>query len=221
MAEELSKESEDLKGRDMSPAMVEKARAPRKTWFFKRLGDGMIMACEAKEAWQICYNKSAWRRKDFQILGTSDGTTFKKIIDGSIAEARRLSPTIDKQREQWQRFMTSEENLITNEAVDMEGDPKDEVNEVNKQKVLRLRTIIEREGQKLDELEEEYRDKVGRVVKRATDEEMKVAIANQAERLKQGLDYDWPDENMNINTPGGSHKPRKVIVGLMQGGTAN
>lgn len=217
MAQELSKEVQQLRDGDLSPAQLQRAAQPKKTWFFKRLGDGMILACELKEAWQICYNRSSWRRKDFQLIGTSDGTTFKRIVDESIKEAQRLNPEIEKQRAVWQRYMKMEEDLIFNDLIDMDGDPEDEENERGKQKVLKLRGIIEREGDKLDALEEEYREKVSKVVKRATDEEMKVAIENQKQRLAQGMDYDWPDESANINTPDANPRQRKKIVTLIEG----
>lgn len=216
MAIELPEDAKKMKEGDLSPAMLQRASTPKKTWFFKRLGDGMVLACEVREAWQICYNRSSWKRKDFQILGTSDGTTFKKIIDSSIREAQRLEPEIEKQRATWQRFMKMEEDLIFNEVVDMDGDPSDTINEANKQKVLRLRTLIEKEGAKLDALEEEYREKVSRVVKRATDAELQVAIENQKQRLEQGLDYDWPPETANIQTPKADARTRRKIVGLIE-----
>ena len=201
---------------DLSPAMMQRAASPKKTWFFKRLGDGQIFACELREAWQICYNRSSWRRKDFQILGTSDGTTFKRIIDESIRDAQRLQPEIDKQRATWQRYMKMEEDLIFNDLIDMDGDPADEENEKGKQKVIKLRGIIEKEGKKLDDLEDEFRRKVSEVVSYATDEEMKIAIENQKKRLEEGRDYDWPPETANINTPKANARARKKIVGLVE-----
>lgn len=213
---EIPKEAEELRGKDLSPVVVERATKPKKTWFFKRLGDGKVFACELREAWQICYNRSSWRRKDFQILGTSDGTTFKRIIDASIKDAQRLQPEIDKQRATWQRYMKMEEDLIFNDLIDMDGDPADEENERGKQKVIKLRTIIEKEGKKLDDLEDEFRRKVSEVVTYATDEEMKVAIENQKRRLAEGKDFDWPPETANINTPKANARARKKIVGLVE-----
>lgn len=214
--QELPEAAQKMREGDLSPALLQRASAPKKTWFFKRLGDGNIFACELREAWQICYNRSSWRRKDFQILGTSDGSTFKKIIDGSIKEAQRLEPMIEQQRALWQRYMKMEEDLIFNDLIDMEGDPADEENEKGKQKVLKLRGIIEREGKKLDALEEEYRSTVSQVVKRATDAELAVAIENQKQRLAEGRDFDWPPETANINTPKANPRARKKIVGLVE-----
>lgn len=207
----LDDERREVMSSDLTPAMREQASRPKKTWFFQR-GDGKIMAVEEKEAWQICYNRSTWKRRDFRLLGTSDGTTYHRIVKESIAEAQKLEPMIAKKNGELERYMQAEENLVVNEAVDMEGDPSDEFNEANKQKVLRLRKIIDRLHDELDKLEEEYKSVTAAVVTRATEAELEVAKKNQADRVAQGLDVDWPDENLNIQTPAGSHKPRKTIL---------
>lgn len=213
----LEQEREETKGKDLSPKMIERATAPKKTWFFLRYGDKKIFACEEREAWQICYNKSSWRRRDFQMLGSSDGTTYQRIVKESMTEARKLQPEIEKKQTELKRYMDAEDNLVMNEVVDMEGDPSDTVNEANKQKVLRLRKIIERLHNELDKMEEKYKEVTGDIVAKATEAELKVAKANQAKRVEEGLDVDWPDENLNILTPAGSSKPRKKIIGLMEG----
>ena len=214
---EVEKEIQQMRDSDLSPAMMARARTPKKTWFFERMGDGMILACEHKEAWQICYNRSSWKRRDFRLLGTSDGKTFQRIVNESIAEAQRIEPQIEKKRAELQRYMQAEENLIMNEAVDMKGDPSDETNEKNKQKVLRFRKMMDDIHEDLDALEAEYQEKVSSVVKRATDEELKVARANQKRRLADGLEVDWPDENSNINTPDAQGKRRQKIVSIIEG----
>jgi hypothetical protein len=214
---DIEQEKMEMKNNDLSPAMLERANAPKKTWFFKRLGDGKIFATEEKEAWQIVYNRSTWKRRDFQMLGTSDGTTYNRIIRESMVEAQKLAPEIEKKKVELQKYMASEENLIMNEVVDMEGDPSDSFNEANKQKVLRLRTIMDRIHKELDSLEERYKTVVKDVVTRATEEEMKIAIENQNKRAEQGLELDWPDENLNVQTPAGSSKPRAKILGMLQG----
>lgn len=214
---DLDKEKEELRSRDLSPEMLARATAPKKTWFFKRMGDGKVFACEEREAWQIVYNRSTWKRRDFQLLGTSDGTTYHRITKESMAEAHQLAPEIDKKKAELQRYMDAEEKLVVDEAVDMEGDPSDVVNEANKQKVIRLRNIMDRLHGELDKMEGRYREVTASVVKRATDAEMEVAIANQKARVAQGLDVDWPDESLNIQTPAGSHKPRNKILGILEG----
>jgi hypothetical protein len=215
----LEEEKAEVMAQDLSPQMMAKLSTPKKTWFFERMGDGKIFACEEREAWQICFNKSNWKRRDFRLLGTSDGTTFYKIVKESMVEARQLEPEIE--RTELQRYMDAEEKLIMNEAVDMEGDPEDVINEQNKQKVLRLRKIMDRLHEELDTVEARYREVTASVIKRATDAEMEVAIKNQeafvADQRARGLDpvLDWPDQNLNIQTPEAKGGGRQKILGLI------
>lgn len=217
MTDPIEKEVENIKSGDMSAAEKERAAKPQKTWFFKRLGDGMIFPAEAREAWDICYNRSSWKRRDFQLIGTSDGTTYNRIVKESMARARKLEPDIAAKQDELKKYMRSEEQLIMTEVVDMEGDPADTINEANKQKVLRLHVIIDRIHGQLDKLEEEFRNVSSDIVKKATDAEMKVAIKNQAQRLADGLEVDWPDMQDNIITPDTSPQGRKKILNIMQG----
>jgi hypothetical protein len=206
---------------DLSPQMMAKLSAPKKTWFVERMGDNSVFACEEAEAWQIFFNKSNWKRRDFRLIGTSDGTTFYKIVKESMVEARQLEPEIEKKRTELQRYMDAEEKLIMNEAVDMEGDPSDTINEQNKQKVNRLRNIIDRIHGELDVIEARYKEVTASVIKRATDAEMEVAKQNQADRiaqmksLGQEVILDWPDPNLNIQTPDAKGGGRSKILGLI------
>ena len=204
-----------MRSQDLSPAAMERASAPKKTWFFERMMDGMIFACEVREAWEITYNKSTWKRRDFRLLGTSDGKTYQMISKESLARARVLEPEIEKLKEELSRNMRYEENLVASEAVDMDGDPEDIENEMNKKKVLRFRSIMDKIHAKLDVLETEYRSVVREVVKRATDAELEVARKNQQARIDQGLPLDWPNRHENILTPDTSPERRDEILGLM------
>ena len=217
MADSIELEKQEMMNNDLSPAAIERATAPKKTWFFERMGDGKVFACEENEAWQICYNKSTWKRRDFRMLGTSDGTTYHRIVKESMVEAREIAPQIEKKKEELQRYMAGEEKLLVDEAVDMEGDPADVANEANKQKVLRLRAIMNRLHSELDTMEAHYKTLTASVVNRATEAELNQAKANQQARIDQGHELDWPDESLNIQTPAGSSKPRQKILGMLQG----
>jgi len=214
----LEEEKQEIMQQDLSPAMMERASKPKKTWFFERMGDGTIIACEEREAWQIVYNRSNWKRRDFRLLGTSDGTTFHRIVKESMTEAHQLSPQIDTKKAELQKYMDREENLLLDEVVDMEGDPSDAINESNKQKVLRLREIMNRLHNELDSMEARYKEVTSSVLKRASDAELEVAKKNQADRVAQGMEVDWPDQNLNIQTPEapGGNK-RSKILGLIGG----
>lgn len=211
MNDDQEKEVEEVKGRDLSPAEMEKANQPKKTWFFKR-GDGMVFACEEREAWDVVYNKSTWKRRDFTLLGTSDGTTYHRIVKESMAKVKELEPLITAKKAELSKYMRAEEKLIMDEAVDMEGDPNDKANEENKVKVLRLRGIMDRLHEELDKLESEHKSVASDIVKRATAAEQAAAEANMA---KDGPE--WPDEDTNIITPDVSPRDRNKILGIMQG----
>lgn len=200
---EIPKEIEDIKAADLSPAMIARVAAPKKTWFFQR-GDGMIFPCEEREAWDIVYNNSTWKRHDFKLLGCSSGETYVKIVKESIAQAQKLQPEIDELEKEIKKFRRAEDRLIESEAVDME-DLQDPVNAENVKKVNRLRKIIERLENRLDKLEEEYRENVKNVVKRATAAELEVARGN----------IEYPPDDANVLTPNASPKERRRILKVM------
>lgn len=193
---------EDVKSRDM--ASMSREAAPKKTWFFQR-GDGMVFACEEHEAWDVVNNKSEWKRRDFRLLGVSDGTTYAKMVKESIVKAKVLEPELTAMENEIMRFQKAEENLLTSEAVDMD-DLEDPVNAANIAKVMRLRKIIEKQRSKLEEKKDTYRKLVSDVVKRATEAELEVARGN----------IEWPGA-VNIITPNASPQERKKILNIMEG----
>lgn len=203
-----NKDIEETKARDLGS--MEKAKAPRKTWFFERMGDGMTFPCEIKEAWDICYNRSNWKRRDFRLIGTSDGTTYTWIVREAMTDARRLEPELEKMKAELKKYEGADERLLVEEVVDMEGDPSDTFNEANKQKILRLRKIIDRLNDQLDAKEEEYRLAVKNVVSRATAAELEVAKENTKTR-----GFEWPDKKANIATPQASDDDRSEILQIM------
>lgn len=199
---------DDLKGRDLSPGVVARAKAPVPTWFVKRLGDGYIFACEEREAWDIINNHSTWKRHDFKFIGHSDGKTYKRLCDESMAGAKKLEPEISRLKVEISKYRAAEEKMIIDEAVDMDGDVTDTFNEQNKQKVLRLRKIIDKQDTQLEALETEYNNFTRNVVKRATDAEMQVAIENWKTTRT------WPGA-VNIYTPAASPAERARILKSM------
>lgn len=205
---------DDLKSRDMTPAMAARAAAPKPTWFFERTGDRLsgkkpfVFACEEREAWDILNNKSEWKRRDFMCVGHSDGKTYAKMIADAKTGAARLTPQIDASRIEIDKYRAAEEKLIISEAVDMDGDAEDTTNEENKKKVKRLRNIIDKLSDKLEKLEVEYRSYTSGVVRTATEAELKVAMKNWKIRKT------WPGA-VNIYTPDASPQERARILKSM------
>lgn len=196
-------EVEEQQAQDLSPQMRAQAAAPKKTWFFLR-GDGKMIICEEREAWDIVHNHSEWKRRDFKLIGVSDGTTYQQIIKTSINDAKVLEPQIEKLKAELKKYERAEEKLLIDEVVDMEGDPTDTVNEANKAKVLRLRKIIDRIDEQLEVVEKQYRAAVGGVVARATAAELEKARGN----------IEWPGD-VNYITPNADPKQRRKILKLM------
>lgn len=202
---------EDLKGRDLSPGLVSRAKAPKPTWFVERLGDGMIFACEELEAWDIINNHSRWKRNDFKFIGHSDGKTYKRVTEENLAGAAKLEPEMDRLKVEIGKYRSAEEKLLINEGVDMEGDPEDAENEANKKRVARIRTILDRLEDQLEEIERQHRDYSADVVKKATQAELKVARENWSkERV-------WPSD-VHILTPNASPRERARILAAMSAG---
>lgn len=203
---ENTPEVEQTRSADMNPALMQREQSAKKTWFFERGVDGMIFPCEEREAWDIVNNRSEWKRRDFKLVGVSDGTTYQRIVKESGAQARALEPEIEKLKAEIKRYEDAENNLLVNEAVDMEGDPSDLVNEANKAKVTRLRGIIDRLDTQLEAKELEYKNIVSDVVKRAVAAELEVARGH----------IEWPG-NVNVITPDASPRERQKILNIMDG----
>lgn len=199
---------DSVRDRDMSAARKQK---PKRTWFVRRITDGLVFACEEREAWDILYNTSTWKLGPwaFTFIGCSDGKTYQKVIAESIGEAKRLEPEIAQLEQEFKRYRAAEENLLVNEAVDMD-DHDDPINEANIKKILRLRTIADKVDVKLEAAREAYRNVTRNVVNKATDAERVVAEENW--KIKRT----WPGR-VNVMTPDASPEERKRILASMPG----
>lgn len=200
---------EDARSVDLSPAAVARYTKPKRTWFVKRTGDGVVFACEEREAWDIIYNRSTWKRNDFKFIGCSDGKTYFEVAKASLTEARKLEPAIEAKKKEIARYRAQEDKFLMDEVVDMEGDPSDTFNETNKQKVLRMRKITERLDRELESLEKQYHEHTKDVVLRATAAERAVAEANWKKKKI------WP-RKMNVVTPDAKPDERRAILASMK-----
>lgn len=201
---------EEIRSSDLSAAMVAKETAAKPTWFVRRLGDGYEFAVEEYEAWELKYTHSTWKRNDFVFIGYSDGKTYQRIVKESMGKARELQPQIEEKKRQLTRYRNLEDKLLLEEVVDMEGDPKDTANEENKQKVLRLRAIIERLDGELEQLEQKYLKVTKNVVIEATNAEKEVAIRNWNEKGPV-----WPRRSLNVHTPEAAGEDRDRLLGMI------
>lgn len=90
---------------------------PHKTWFIQR-GDGFIFAAREGEAWDLMRNRTNWMRRDFKIIGTSDGTTYHKILKEGQKKIPEIQAEIDAMQKDLGEYASTERNLKFKELVD-------------------------------------------------------------------------------------------------------
>lgn len=193
---------EDFKSNDLSPAQVAQATTPKKTWFFER-SDGMIFPAEEKEAWDIINNRSEWKRRDFKLLGVSDGRTYQKITKQSLVSASRLNLEIEELTVNIKNYEKAAERLLVEEAIDV-TDEEDAENMANLKKLKRLKNITAKMKKEHATKLEKYKTMVRDIVKNATEAELKVARGN----------IEMPSA-VNIITPNVSGSERTRILNVM------
>lgn len=99
---------------------------PEPTWFFER-GDGKVFACGESEAWGILHNRNNWMRRDFTLLGQSDGTRYFKTIKDAARELPEKRASRDKLASDAARYRQTEDRLRFQE---LRGDDDEQVRKV-------------------------------------------------------------------------------------------
>lgn len=198
---------DDLKNKDLSAGMIARETAPKKTWFIKR-GDGLIFACQESEAWGLFENRTNWMRRDFKIIGVSDGATYNQIIRESHGESSRLTEEISKLNGDINRYRRTEEKMVFEDLVDPNG--TDPAQESDRLKLQRVKEILEGLDKKLATLQDDLKNIHKNVIEYAFNAELDIARANTKARGR----IEYPS-NQNIMTPGASPKERKRIMKAM------
>jgi len=83
-----------------------------KTWFIQR-GDNPndIFACEEQEAWGLFRNRTNWMRRDFKIIGVSDGTTYVKVLNESKGDVEKAQREVETLSRDLTRYLDTKDNL--------------------------------------------------------------------------------------------------------------
>lgn len=163
---------------------------PTKTWFFERTGDKFIFACDEAEAWAILYNRGNWMRRDFKMLGVSDGTTYFDIIKNSKQEARELFETKKRLQSDLQRYVATEEKLVFQDLKD-DTDPM----------VIKVKEKIGELQLKVDEIDTQLKDINKTIIEKAFNAELEKARGN----------FEQPS-NHDVITPAGNRE--KILTNL-------
>lgn len=152
--------------------------------FFIERGDGFVFACGEKEAWNTLRNRSNWQRTDFKIIGTSDGSTYKKIVSGAKAEKAAIQADMASFKDKLERYTEAEEKMLYTELLD-ENDPK----------VLRVRELKEKVKQEMTPVEKRLKEFSTDLVSKAFAAELEVAKLTP--RMPKNQDVSVGDSSKN------------------------
>ena len=137
------------------------------TWFFERTGDGYIFACDELEAWNLLNNKSNWARRDFKMLGMSDGRTYVSVLKNSNREIASLNEQRVVLDRDFQRYSQTEERLRFTEL-------KDDTDEM----VIKVKGILNDLQKKLQVIDDQIQNFNKIIIKKAFDAELEKARGN-------------------------------------------
>lgn len=137
------------------------------TWFFERTGDGYIFACDELEAWNLLNNKSTWARRDFKMVGMSDGKTYISVLKDSNREIANLNEQREILDKDFQRYLQTEERLRFQEL-------KDDTDEM----VIKVKGITADLQKKIQLIDEQVQNFNKVIIKKAFDAELDKARGN-------------------------------------------
>jgi len=140
---------------------------PVETWFIERTGDGFIFATNEEDAFEIIHNPTSWRRRDFKIIGVSDGTVFHSKVKNSTKKVAELKERFDELTKTLNKYRATEERFVFEEVLD----DTDE-------KLIRVREKIQKIESELEPLEVKMKQGKKSIVDDAFQAELKVARGN-------------------------------------------
>lgn len=149
------------------------------TFFLERIGDGFVFACSEIDAWNTLKNASNWQRKDFKLVGTSDGKTYKKVLAKSKAKREELNVKLQEIRTKLERYVAAEEKMLYTDLLE-ETDPK----------VLRARQLRDDATAELVLLEDELQNLSQTIVTEAFNAELEAAKLTP--RMPENMDVEAP-----------------------------
>lgn len=111
-------------------------------FFIERTGDGYIFALDEHTAYNTMKNRTNWQRSDFAVIGTSDGSIFKKVLKENKTKQVELSKEQKEISKILKKYIDTKDRFLFEELLD-EEDPK----------VQKVNTFIEQYEEKLKEVE--------------------------------------------------------------------
>ena len=163
-----------------------KATQPRNTWFFER-GDGFIFATDEIEAWSILHNRGNWMRRDFKMLGMSDGKTYYEILKNSKKEISILQNERAVLDVDLQKYLKTEERLRFSEL----RDDDDEM-------VIKVKSKIDELNLKIGEIDNKLKDFSKTLVDKAFNAELEKARGNMVQPSNQDILTPNPNDRAGV-----------------------
>lgn len=137
------------------------------TWFFERTGDGYVFAVDELEAWNLLNNKSNWARRDFKMIGMSDGKTYVEVLKSSNREKETLLQERARLDTDYQKYLATEERLRFVEL-------KDDTDEM----VIKVKGLLHGLAEKIRVIDDQINNYNQITVKKAFDAELAKAKGN-------------------------------------------
>jgi hypothetical protein len=156
-----------------------------KTWFIQR-GDNPddVFACGEQEAWGLFNNRSNWARKDFKIVGVSDGKKYVEVIRSGNVEIEQLRNEVQSMSRDLKRYFDT-----------LDGFKFKELLSDTDEKVVKVKGIIKDLQDKVDEKNKVLDNSQGYVIKKAFEAELAVARGH----IEQ-------PQNFDVYTPHGNRE---------------
>ena len=179
---------EDMRNADLAGVKI----SPQKTWFFER-GDGKIFATGESEAHEILRNRTNWMRRDFKMIGVSDGKTYDRMIKENKVTSLAIRSDIEKLTVDLQKYLATYDRMKFDQLL-----PDTD------EKVQKAKELIKEVEDKIALKEAEFTKLTKHSAQAAFDAELALARGH----------IEYP-ENTNIITPGKTGEDRKKILNNM------
>lgn len=84
---------------------------PEPTWFFRREVDQKVLAFGEAEAHSLLRERNNWMRRDFTMLGSSDGREYYRVIQAAQADAAEKRSQLAAAKSDAARYRQTEDRL--------------------------------------------------------------------------------------------------------------
>jgi hypothetical protein len=136
-----------------------------KTWFIQRGNDPEdVFACDEQEAWGLFNNRTNWMRRDFKIIGVSDGSTYVNALKEANNEVSNLQTEVASLSRDLSRYLETRDNFKFTQLL-----PNSD------EKVVRVNALIKELEDKLDEKNKILADSQKYIISKAFKAELEVA----------------------------------------------